>query len=128
MNHSTEGIMTRSDWIVIAAIVIPVVSSWFLWLIALPTTHPIKTKLLALMKRVFRTRWKYVSIAFLACMIFILPIEIFTPAPVTRWSTFFISLLVTVILIQSLLIYVISLKQKLQRKIDDVELLTIFNS
>lgn len=113
--------MTISDWIKIASTVIIVVNSWLIAIILLPATHPIKIRLNAFNKGFLKTRWRYLSIIFVIILISSLVVELLKSTPLTRLSVFFISLLVTSIIVQSLLIYVLTIKQKLEQQIDDTK-------
>jgi len=101
--------MITSDWI---KTIIIISNSWLLWLASLPKNHPIKIKLHALRKGVFKTRWQYISIALIITLILALIFELIKPFPPTRLAVFFISFLVASIIVQSLLAYVMSIKQK----------------
>ena len=120
--------MTNSDWIVVITTIIMIANSWLLWLVSVPATHPIKTRLIAFIKGFLKTRWQYLSIILIITLISSLVVELLKSTPITRWSVLFISLLTASIVVQSLLIYVLTIKQRLEQKIDDTEKLTLFFS
>lgn len=119
--------MTISAWIQVGGTMIIVLNTWLLLFINLPATHQMKTRFFTFVKSLLKARWQYLSMAFIITLILALIFELTKSSQLTRWSVLFISLLVTSIIIQLLLFYIISLKQKLQQQISNIETLTIMN-
>jgi hypothetical protein len=112
------GTMTISDWIIVATTIIMILNSWFIAFVMLPAAHPGKIKALAFMKGFLTTRWKYLSSIFIVLLIFSLAWELTNSAPLTRWTVFFISLLLTSIFVQVVFIYIHIVRERLQKQIN----------
>lgn len=109
--------MIISDWINVGSTIIIIFHSSLLWFIALPATHPIKIKLHAFRKGLLTSHWKYLSMAFIILLIFSLVWELTKSSPITRWSVFFISLLITSIFVQAVFSYILIVRERLQTQI-----------
>ena len=110
--------MTISDWIIVATTIIMILNSWFIAFVMLPAAHPGKMEALAFMKGFLTTRWKYLSSIFIVLLIFSLVLELTKSSSLTRWTVFFISLLVTSIFIQAVFIYIHIVRERLQKQIN----------
>lgn len=110
--------MTISDWIIVATTIILILNSWLIVLVMLPAANPGKKRALALMKGLSNACWQYISITFIILLIFSLVLELTKSSPLTRWSVFFISLLVTSIFIQIVFTYIQVVRERLQKQIN----------
>ena len=113
----TKGNVTITNWIAIAAIIIPIIHHWAFWLVNRPkpeaTPKPV-TKKDRFIRLFMGSRWVYLSSAIIIFGIVALLLQLLSDAPLTRFSVFFIACLTTVIIVQILLTVIVHMRRDLQ--------------
>lgn len=104
-------------WMPLNAGAATIANQWLIWYVNRRLTAPAPkpaTKW-AIWSWLFnRSRWVYLSSAIIAFGILALLLQVFSDAPVTRFSVFIIAYLTTIIIVQILLTVVVRMRRDLQ--------------
>jgi len=117
----------------VTAIIVTIINSWILLFagtmiqIALSETKPAK-KAKKFIRKIFLKSWKYISSLLITLSAIFLILHLIKTEPITKFSVFFISFLTSMILLQSVIIYILHLKEKLLEKIENAKTEAEFRS